>query len=82
MKKYTGIVRAIDELGRIVLPMELRKTMNISSGDKLEIHVDEEGQIILSKHQCTCSFCRSNEDIINFEGKCICKKCISELKKL
>ena len=77
--KSTGIVRSIDELGRIVLPMELRKTMNINSRDKLEIYVDVDN-IVLTKHQCTCSFCGASEDVIDFKGQCICKNCISELK--
>ncbi len=77
--KSTGIVRSIDELGRIVLPMELRKTMNINRKDKLEIYVDGDN-IVLTKHQFACSFCGSCEDVINFKGQCICKNCISELK--
>lgn len=77
--KSTGITRAIDELGRIVLPMELRKTMDINSKDKLEIYVDGD-KIVLTKHQVTCSFCGSNKDVIDFKDKCICKNCIKELK--
>ncbi len=77
--KSTGIVRSIDELGRIVLPMELRKTMDINSKDKLEIYVDGDS-IVLKKHQFACSFCGSCEDVVNFKDHCICKNCIEELK--
>lgn len=77
--KSTGIVRSIDELGRIVLPMELRKTMDINSKDKLEIYVDGDS-IVLKKHQITCSFCGSHDDIVDFKGHCICENCIAELK--
>lgn len=77
--KSTGIVRSIDELGRIVLPMELRKTMNINKKDKLEIYVDGEN-IVLAKHQFSCSFCGSCDDVVEFKGQRICKNCISELK--
>lgn len=77
--KSTGIVRSIDELGRIVLPMELRKTMDINSKDKLEIYVDGDS-IVLKKHQFACSFCGSCEDVVTFKDHCICKNCIAELK--
>lgn len=77
--KSTGIVRSIDELGRIVLPMELRKTMDINSKDKLEIYVDGDS-IVLKKHQFACSFCGSREDVVNFKDHCICKNCIADLK--
>ncbi len=77
--KSTGIVRSIDELGRIVLPMELRKTMNINSKDKIEIYVDGDS-IVLRKHQVVCTFCGSSEDVVDFKEHCICKKCIAELK--
>ena len=78
--KSTGIVRKIDGLGRIVLPMELRKTLNIDVKDPLEIYVDGE-QIILKKYQPDCLFCGSANDEKNYKGKNICSKCIQELKE-
>jgi transcriptional pleiotropic regulator of transition state genes len=78
--KSTGIVRKIDGLGRIVLPMELRKTLNIDVKDPLEIYVDGE-QIILKKYQPDCLFCGSANDVKNYKGKNICSKCIKELKE-
>lgn len=76
--KSTGIVRSIDELGRIVLPMELRKTMDINSRDKLEIYV-EGANVILTKHQESCIFCGSSDDVIEYKNHNICKKCIEDL---
>ncbi len=76
--KSTGIVRSIDELGRIVLPMELRKTMDINSRDKLEIYV-EGSNVILTKHQESCIFCGSSDDIVEYKNHSVCKKCIEDL---
>lgn len=78
--KSTGIVRKIDELGRIVLPMELRRTLEIVEKDALEIYVDGE-QIILKKYQPACIFCGDAKEVENYKGKNICKACMSELKK-
>ncbi|MDN5324058.1 MAG: AbrB family transcriptional regulator, transcriptional pleiotropic regulator of transition state [Clostridia bacterium] len=75
--KATGIVRKIDELGRIVLPMELRKTLDINIKEPMEIFVDED-QIILKKYQPkeACVFCGTCEDdAYKFFGKPICSKC-------
>jgi len=78
--KSTGIVRKIDELGRIVLPIELRRTLNISDKDSLEIYVDQES-VILKKYQSTCIFCAGNDDLTDFKGKTICQNCLKEIKK-
>ena len=77
--KSTGIVRKVDELGRIVIPVELRRTLNIDVKDALEIYVDGE-QIILKKYEPCCIFCGDARHIENYKGKNICKKCLSELK--
>lgn len=79
--KSTGIVRKVDELGRIVLPIELRRTLNIQVKDPLEIYVEDE-TIMLKKHQTQCVFCGNQNDVIQIHGKNICGDCISELKKL
>jgi len=78
--KSTGIVRNVDELGRIVIPKEMRTSMDISSSDPIEIYVDND-KIILKKHENTCSFCGGIADLVDFKGKKICTGCISELKK-
>lgn len=77
--KSTGIVRQVDELGRIVLPMELRRTLGIAKKDSLEIYVDND-KVILKKYAPACIFCDSAVDVTDFKGKTICQKCISEMK--
>lgn len=78
--KSTGIVRKVDELGRIVLPIEIRKNMDIAKkGDAVEIFVDDE-RIILKKYQPSCIFCNNANDVVNYKGKNICKSCLEELR--
>ena len=77
--KSTGIVRKVDELGRIVLPIELRRTLGIEEKDRIEIFVDGES-IILRKYQPACIFCDNAKDIINYKGKNICPDCIRAMK--
>lgn len=77
--KATGVVRKVDELGRVVLPKELRRTFEINEGDGLEIYVD--GQIIiLKKYSPECVFCGEVKDVTDFKGKNICPKCRQQLK--
>jgi transcriptional pleiotropic regulator of transition state genes len=78
--KSTGVVRKIDELGRIVLPSELRKVFGIKEGNELEISVDGE-TIILQKRQDVCLFCEASDPAIQFKGRSICDNCLSELTK-
>lgn len=78
--KSTGIVRKVDELGRMVIPKELRRTLNIEEGDGLEIYTEGE-QIILKKYAPACIFCGEAKEVINFKGKNICKTCLKELGK-
>ena len=76
--KSTGIVRKVDELGRIVLPIELRRTLDIAERDSLEIYVDG-ASIVLRKYEPACIFCADAKDVINFKGKNVCPKCVKEL---
>ncbi|MBK5263462.1 MAG: AbrB/MazE/SpoVT family DNA-binding domain-containing protein [Peptostreptococcaceae bacterium] len=76
--KATGIVRKVDQLGRIVIPIELRRTLDIEIKDPIEIYVDEDF-IMLKKYNPSCVLCGSMDELANFKGKNICKKCISEL---
>ena len=76
--KATGIVRKVDELGRIVLPIELRRTLDIVERDPLEIFVDG-SSIVLTKYQPACIFCGDSKDIITFKGKNICTGCLKDL---
>ena len=78
--KSTGSVRKVDELGRIVLPIELRRTLDIAEKDSLEIYVDG-SSIILKKYQASCIFCDDAKDVVNFKGKNICTNCIKELAR-
>ena len=78
--KSTGIVRRVDELGRIVLPIELRRTLDISERDSLEIYVDG-SSIVLKKYQPACIFCDDAKDVVSYKGKNICAKCLKELKE-
>jgi len=80
MLKSTGVVRKIDELGRIVIPIELRRTMDIEVKDSLEIYVDNE-KIILKKYEPACIFCSNGDDVVNYKGKNLCKACLTELTK-
>ena len=77
--KSTGIVRKVDELGRIVIPIELRRTLNIEEKDPLEIYVDVE-QILLKKYQPACIFCGEVKEITDFKGKKVCKKCLNDIR--
>lgn len=76
--KSTGIVRKVDELGRIVIPIELRRTLNVAEKDALEIYVDGE-HIILKKYEPACIFCDDARDITVYKGKNICKNCLADL---
>ena len=78
--KSIGIVRRIDSVGRIVLPVELRKTLNIADDSALEIFVEED-RVVLKKYSPSCIFCHDDSDIVFFKGKNICKKCIEQLSK-
>jgi transcriptional pleiotropic regulator of transition state genes len=79
--KAIGIVRKVDELGRIVLPMELRRTFDIQKEDPLEIFVDDD-VIILKKYEPACIFCGTATEVVQIHGKNVCSNCISEMKDL
>ncbi|MGI6212295.1 MAG: AbrB/MazE/SpoVT family DNA-binding domain-containing protein [Anaerovoracaceae bacterium] len=79
--KATGIVRPVDALGRVVIPVELRRNLGIDMNDSLEIFVD--GQyIMLKKYEPSCIFCGSVENVRTLHGKCVCENCINEMKRL
>ena len=77
--KSTGIVRRVDELGRIVLPIEMRRTLNIGEKDSLEIYVEGDS-IILRKDRDACVFCVSVRNLSSFKGRNICSDCLAKLK--
>ena len=76
--KSTGIVRKVDDLGRIVLPIELRRVLDIEDKDPLEIYVDDD-TIVLKKYQPACVFCASGEDVLVYNGRNVCRHCVEEM---
>ena len=77
--KATGIVRPVDPLGRVVIPVELRRNLGIKTDDSLEVFVDGEF-IMLKKYEPACIFCGNAKDVQNIHGKNICRTCLDELK--
>ena len=80
--KSTGIVRAVDELGRIVLPKELRQSMDLDGkGASVEIFTDGD-KIVLKKYQPSCIFCGNADNVVFFGGKRVCRACIDQIKSV
>jgi len=78
--KSTGIVRKVDELGRIVIPIEMRRTLDVAERDDMEIFV-EGNRIILQKHESSCIFCSATQGLVTFKGKNICRSCVRNISK-
>ena len=76
--KSTGIVRKVDELGRVVLPIELRRTLDIELRNPLEIYVDGD-MVILKKYAPACIFCGEAKEAVDFKGKIICRDCLKDI---
>lgn len=79
--KSTGIVRRVDELGRIVIPKETRDILFIREGDSLEIFRDEK-DIVLRKYAPGCAFCGDMRELKEFKGMYVCKKCLESIKSI
>lgn len=79
--KATGIIRKVDELGRVVIPIEIRNKFNINVKDELEIYVDS-SSIILKKYEPNCVFCGNSKNLVEYKGKLVCNKCLSKLTEL
>lgn len=79
--KSIGIVRKLDDLGRIVLPVELRHTLGLEEKDPLEIFVEDDS-IILKKYQPSCIFCNNAKEVTTFKGHNVCPECLREMKNL
>ena len=79
--KTTGMIRQLDSLGRIVLPIELRRNLDINTRDMLEILV-EGNSIILRKYEPNCHFCGGSSGLTSYKDKMICTHCLKELKQL
>ncbi|NLJ33235.1 MAG: AbrB/MazE/SpoVT family DNA-binding domain-containing protein [Firmicutes bacterium] len=80
MLKSTGIVRKVDELGRVVIPIELRRNLSIAEKDALEIYVDAD-KIVLKKYEPACVFCGNAEGVVSFRGKNICQNCLKDMRE-
>ena len=79
--KATGIVRRLDQLGRIVIPKELRTTLDLKDTDPVEIFTEGD-TIIRRKYQPSCIFCGEAEGLVQIDGKNVCRKCVEKIKKL
>lgn len=75
-------VRRIDELGRIVIPKEIRRNLDIAEGDALEFFVSNSSSIIIRKYVNVCLFCESYDNLIKFKDKLVCKSCVKYLSNL
>ena len=79
--KSTGIIRRLDELGRVVIPIEIRNQFNIIEKDPIEIYV-EGGTIVLKKFEPNCIFCGNTKNLVEFNDKLICEECAKKIGKL
>jgi len=78
--KSTGIIRKVDELGRVVIPIEIRNKLDIAEKDPIEIYVDG-SSVILKKFVPNCLFCGSSKKLVEYNGKMVCDSCIKDLIK-
>jgi transcriptional pleiotropic regulator of transition state genes len=79
--KSTGVVRKVDDLGRVVIPIELRRTLGMAVKDAMEIYVDQD-KIMLKKYEPACIFCGNADDVHDYRGKNICMECFQEIAKV
>ncbi len=79
--KSTGIVRKVDELGRIVLPVEIRRRLDIGERDELEVYLDDD-KVVLKKYEPSCVFCASTCSLVNYHGRNVCMECIHRLNEI
>ena len=79
--KATGIIRRVDELGRVVIPIEIRNKFEISEKDPIEIYVDG-SNIILKKYEPNCVFCDNPKNLVKYKNKLVCNKCLKQISEL
>lgn len=79
--KSTGVVRNLDKLGRVVIPIELRRALGIGTEEPVEIYVEND-LIVLQKYAAVCIFCGNENEVTEIEGKNVCKSCINKIKNL
>jgi transcriptional pleiotropic regulator of transition state genes len=80
MLKTRGILRRVDQVGRIVIPMRLRRKMGIQIHDSVELFVEDD-RVVIMKYKPTCVFCCSSEEVTDYLGKSVCKMCLTEISK-
>lgn len=79
--RSNGVIRRVDELGRVVIPIDMRTQLGIVEKDPLEIYVESDS-IVLKKYEQKCIFCGNTKKLLNFENKIICRKCLNNIAKL
>lgn len=79
--KATGIIRRVDELGRVVIPIEIRNKLEIAEKDPIEIYVDG-SSIVLKKYEPNCVFCGNSKNLTTYKDKLICSKCAQKIADL
>ncbi len=81
MMKSTGIVRKVDELGRVVLPIEIRRTLDIVERDELEIYLEDD-KVIMKRHEPSCIFCSATRKLVSYQNKSICSDCVRKINEI
>ena len=79
--KSTGIIRKVDELGRVVLPVEIRRRLDIAERDEVEFYLEDD-RVVLKKYEPSCVFCASSCNLVNYHGRNICMDCIHQLNEI
>lgn len=79
--KSTGIIRKVDELGRVVLPVEIRRRLDIAERDEVEFYLEDD-RVVLKKYEPSCVFCASSCNLVNYHGRNICMECIHKLNEI
>jgi len=78
--RATGVVRPVDDLGRVVIPKEIRTSLEYREGQPLEFFVQENGDVVLRKYERGCTFCGNAEGVKEFKQKLVCAACVAEMK--
>ena len=79
--RSTGIVRKVDELGRVVLPIEYRRILEIDVRDEVEFQLEDD-RLVLKKHEQNCMFCASTKELVTYMGKSVCTECIHKMSEI
>lgn len=79
--KKVGVTRPIDSLGRVVIPVEIRRMFHWNNRDRLDVYVDDRG-IFLTKYETVCMFCGCAEHLVEFQNRRLCRNCLEELRAI